>query len=123
MARGFRDFLEEVFAPIDGVNFRRMFGGIGIFRQGIMFGLVADDVLYLKADDTTKVDYQAEGCGPFIYDGKTKPIVMPYWRLPERLFDEPDEFTDWVMTAFEVAERTQKAKAKNSRPVKRKTDA
>ena len=52
MAGGFQELLVELFEPVGGVTFRRMFGGLGIFRQGLMFALVADDTLYLKADET-----------------------------------------------------------------------
>ena len=51
MASTFQDHLAELFAPLGGVVFRRMFGGVGVFRDGLMFALVADDVLYMKADD------------------------------------------------------------------------
>jgi DNA transformation protein len=124
MAGGFQDLLADLFEPVGGVSFRRMFGGIGIFRQGIMFALVADDALYLKADDTTATGFKAEGCGPFVYDGKSKPHVMPYWRLPERLYDDPDEFRDWALAAFRVAEQAKEERPKRApRPRKRKTSA
>ena len=123
MAGGFQDLLAELFEPVGGVSFRKMFGGIGIFREGIMFALVADDALYLKADETTTADFKAEGCGPFVYDGKDKPHVMPYWRLPERLYDEPEEFRDWALAAFGVAERSKDPKPKKKKPPKRKIHA
>jgi DNA transformation protein and related proteins len=124
MAGGFQDLLVDLFEPVGGVSLRRMFGGIGIFRQGIMFALVADEVLYLKADETSSTAFKAEGCGPFVYDGKSKQHVMPYWRLPERLYDEPDEFHDWALTAFRVAEQAKKERPKRApRPRKRKTSA
>jgi len=94
MGSGFQEFLVELFEPVGGVGFRKMFGGIGIFRDGLMFALVADDTLYLKADDNTAIDFKAEGSGPFVYDGKDRPVVMQYWRLPERLYDDPDEFRE-----------------------------
>jgi DNA transformation protein len=124
MAGGFQDLLVDLFEPVGGVSFRRMFGGIGIFRQGMMFALVADEALYLKVDDATSTAFKAEGCGPFVYDGKSKQHVMPYWRLPERLYDDPDEFRDWALTAFRVAERAREEKPKRkSRPPKRRTSA
>ena len=119
MAGGFQDLLAELFEPVGGVSFRKMFGGIGIFREGIMFALVADDALYLKADETTTADFKAEGCGPFVHDGKDKPHVMPYWRLPERLYDEPDEFRDWALAAFGVAERSKEKKPKKKKAARR----
>ena len=103
--------VEELFAPVEGTSVRRMFGGFGIFRRGIMYGLVASDVLYLKADELTRATFEAEGCEQWVYDGKQRPVPMPYWRVPERLHDEPDEFREWALAAFAVAERTTKPKA------------
>lgn len=126
MAAGFQELLVDLFEPVGGVTFRRMFGGVGIFRQGLMFALVADDALYLKADETTSIAFKAEGCGPFVYDGKDRPVVMQYWRLPERLYDEPDEFRQWALDAFSVAERARKQKPKSkrkSRAAKRRINA
>jgi DNA transformation protein len=119
MDGSFRDFLAELFEPLGGVSFRRMFGGLGIFRDGLMFGLVADDVLYLKTDDTTRSGFEAEGSGPFIYGAKDGPRSTSYWRAPERLFDEPDEFRDWAMTAFSVAERKKENAEGEVRPRKK----
>lgn len=110
MVGGVDSFLEELFQPVPGARFKRMFGGIGIFRDELMFGLVAYDVLYLKADDETIAAFEAEGCGPFVYEGKGRTTTMPYWRVPERLFDEPDEFSQWAEAAFAVALRAANAK-------------
>ena len=96
MASDFEDYLKDMFSPIDGVVFRRMFGGLGIFREKTMFGLVADDILYFRVDDEIVSDFEAEGSGPFVYDGKNKPIEMPYWRAPEHLFDDPEDFVAWA---------------------------
>jgi len=124
MAEGFQDLLVELFEPVEGVSFRKMFGGIGIFRLGIMFALVADDTLYLRADESSSIDFKAESCGPFVYDGKNRPHVMPYWRLPERLYDEPDDFRRWALNAFAVAQRAKEENPKKKRrPAKRKINA
>ena len=113
------DLLEELFEPVEGVSLRRMFGGIGVFKAGLMFALVADDVLYFKADHTTSPQFEAEGFGPWVYEGRGKSVAMPYWQAPERLFDEPDEFATWARAAFAVAERTKKPKDK-AKPAKKK---
>ena len=118
MTSGFAEHLEDLFAPLGGVKLRKMFGGIGVFRDGIMFGLVADDVLYLKADETTSPDYAAEGCGPFVYQGMGREVAMPYWRLPDRLYDDADDFRAWAEAAVAVARRTAKPK-KAKRPAKK----
>jgi DNA transformation protein len=122
MSGEFQEMLAELFAPLGGVSFRRMFGGVGIFKEGMMFALVASDVLYLKADEATSIAYAAEGSAPWTYEGmKTgKATAMPYWRLPDRLLDEPEEFNQWAAAAFAVAERNRGKSKKRPAP-KRKT--
>ena len=114
MAGGFNELLEELFEPVRGVSLRRMFGGIGVFKDSVMFGLVDDDVLFLKADETTLERFEAEGSTPWIYQGRHRANVSTsYWRVPERLYDEPEEFREWAVAAFVVAERAKKPKTKN----------
>lgn len=105
---GYLLFVKELLSELGPVMIRRMFGGAGIFCDGLMFALVADDVLYLKADDDTRAAFEAEGCVPFSY-AKTggRNTIMSYWRTPERLFDEPDELTVWARRALGVARRQQ----------------
>ena len=116
MSAGFREYLEEQFAPIGGVSIRSMFGGLGVFRESLMFGLVADDTLYFRIDDGNLPAYQQEGSEPFVYTGgKGKPMAMAYWRAPERLFDDPEEFERWAKEAFAAAARVDAAKPASKR--------
>lgn len=94
------------------VNVRRMFGGAGVYADGVMFGLIAEDTLYLKGDVETKRDFEAEGLCPFVYEGRGRKISMSYWRAPERLLDDPDELVVWARTALEAARRAAAAKPK-----------
>lgn len=103
---GFLDMLRDLLAPAGAITIKRMFSGAGIYAGGVMFGLVADDVLYLKADAATTPRFAAEGLEPFTYEGKTKPVAMSYWRAPERLFDDPDEMTVWVRDAIAASQRS-----------------
>lgn len=117
MSSGFREYLEEQFAPFGGVSIKSMFGGLGIFREGLMFGLVADDTLYFRIDDESLPAFEQEGSEPFVYTGgKGEPMAMSYWRAPERIFDDPDEFRSWSENAFAAAVRVDNAKP----PAKRK---
>ncbi|MDX2156515.1 MAG: TfoX/Sxy family protein [Hyphomicrobiaceae bacterium] len=98
--------LEEHLAPLGPVTIKRMFGGAGLFLDGLMFGLIADGGLYLKSDDGNRSDFEREGCRPFSYakaDGRT--TVMSYWQVPERLLDEPDEMREWARKAHAAAAR------------------
>ena len=114
------DFIRDLFAAFGPVTVRRMFSGAGIFADGLMFGLVIRDVIYLKADDESIADFEREGCGPFTYtrgkkSGRPSEHALPYWRLPERLYDDPEELTGWARRAFAAAERKKFAP-----PAKRK---
>ena len=116
------DFIRDLFAPFGPVTVRRMFSGAGVFADGLMFGLVVRDVIYLKADDTNRADFEREGSAPFTYtrgkkSGRPSEHALPYWRLPERLYDDPDELADWARRAFAAAERKKFARRK---PTKRK---
>ncbi|TGD98006.1 TfoX/Sxy family protein [Methylobacterium nonmethylotrophicum] len=109
---GDRAFLEEMLAPLGGVALRRMFGGLGLFRDGLMFGLVARDVLYFKAAPDETAAFAAEGGAPFSYatrDGRTTTIAS-YWRAPERLNDDPEEFLLWARRACAAAEGADRVK-------------
>jgi DNA transformation protein len=112
----------DLLSPWGGVTARRMFGGYGIYRQGLMFALVADDVLYLKVDDQNRAAYEAAGVGPFTYDGKNKTVTLPYWEAPSDLFDDQDAMIDWAKGAFGAALRARKpvkpVKAKKKQPRK-----
>ncbi|HEX2113982.1 MAG TPA: TfoX/Sxy family protein [Alphaproteobacteria bacterium] len=99
-----------------GVSARRMFGGYGIYRQGLMFALVADDVLYMKVDDQNRPAFQEAGMGPFTYDGKSKTVTLPYWEAPSELFDDADAMIAWAKDAFAAALRARKP-AKSGKPL------
>ena len=94
--------------PMGPVTGRRMFGGFGIFMEGLMFGLVADNVLYLKVDDGNRPRYEAAGSQPFTYQGKSKPIQMSYWKVPEDVFDDGASLVEWGTEAHAAARRAKR---------------
>jgi DNA transformation protein len=104
----FVDTVLDLLSPWGGVTARRMFGGYGIYRQGLMFALVSDDVLYLKVDDRNRPAYEAAGTGPFTYDGKGRTVTLPYWEAPSDLFDDADAMIEWAKGAFAAALRARK---------------
>ena len=114
------DFIRDLFAPFGPVTVRRMFSGDGIFADGLMFGLVVRDVIYLKADDANRADFEREDCAPFTYmrgkkSGRPSEHALPYWRLPERLYDDPDELAEWARRSFAAAERKKFAPRKRAK--------
>ena len=85
----FLGFVIESLRPLGPVGARRMFGGHGIFLDGLMFGLIADGQLYLKVDDGNRAAYEAEGLQPFTYTGsRGRMIELSYREAPSEGFDE-----------------------------------
>ncbi len=103
---GFADFLREQLTPLGRVTMRRMFGKTGVFCEGLMFGMVTDNVLYLRVDDDNRAAFkEAASFPPLNYEKKGSTIDLSFWRLPERLYDEPDELVTWARLALAAARR------------------
>ena len=112
-AKGDPDRFDDLFAPFGGIVVRRMFGGEGLFRDRVMFGLVFDDRIFLKTSEESRQVFIAEGCGPFTYKMKRgEGVLTSYYALPDRLYDEPDELAEWARTAFAVALQSPTAQKK-----------
>jgi len=80
VSNGFLDQIAELLASLGHVTARKMFGGASLYCDGTIFAIVEDDVLYFKGDETSKRRYEDEGLKQFVYEGKTGPVSMPYWR-------------------------------------------
>ena len=117
----FAEFLREQLAPLGRVTMRRMFGKTGVFCDGVMFGMVTDNMLYLRLDDRNRAAFEEALSSPLLsYEKKGSTIDLAFCRAPERLFDEPDELVAWARLALEAARRVA-AKRKRSpvvRPAK-----
>jgi DNA transformation protein and related proteins len=102
----FAEFLSEQLAPLGRVTMRRMFGKTGVFCDGLMLGMVADNTLYFRVDDGNRAAFkEAASFPPLNYRKKGDTIDLSFWRAPERLFDEPDEFVTWARIALAAARR------------------
>jgi DNA transformation protein and related proteins len=106
----YADYLQDVFALFGPVTARKMFGGHGLYHDGVMFALVADETLYLKADGETVGDFAREGLEPFHYDKGGRLVKMSYYRAPEAIFEDPELAADWARSAFEAALRARAGK-------------
>jgi DNA transformation protein len=108
-------FVTDQLASLGHVTTLRMFSGAGVYCDGVIFALILRDVVYFKADDGNRAAYEAEGCVPFSYEAKGRKIeIGSYWRVPERLFDDPDDMVEWARAAL-AAGRRAAAKEKPKR--------
>ena len=110
VADEFLTFVLDQLAGVGSVRSRRMFGGAGIYCRGVMFALIADDVLYLKVDDSNLADFEEAGTEPFRpYPEKVaKATVMSYYEVPADVLEGRDRLTSWVQKALRVAIRKKK---------------
>ncbi|HEU0012842.1 MAG TPA: TfoX/Sxy family protein [Longimicrobium sp.] len=104
----YRAWVLEQLGRIAPVTSRSMFGGVGVYADGLFFALMDDDTLYLKVDDTNRGDFQAAGMGPFdpFQDGRG----MQYYELPAELLEDAGALRPWVEKALDVARRARKKK-------------
>jgi DNA transformation protein len=108
------EFIRDLFSQFRPVTVKRMFGGAGVYCEGLMFGLVFDGAIFLKVDETSIPDFEREGSRPFVYTRAKSPDrvgrhSLSYWRLPERLYDDPDELAVWAGRALAIAQRKKAA--------------
>jgi DNA transformation protein len=95
------DDIVELFSAFGPVSVRRMFGGAGIYSNGTMFALVTDGVIYLKAGDSNVAMFEREGLAPFSFSKSNHAqVVTSYRRMPDRLYDDPDELAEWARAAL-----------------------
>ena len=105
------DLLTSVGAPFDqDTRLRLMFGGHGIFCDGVMFALIADEILYLKVDAETKPAFVDAGCEPFTYDKSGKSVALSYLTVPDDAAEDIDELRPWAHMALAAANRAQAKK-------------
>lgn len=101
--------LHEVFALFGPVRARRMFGGYGIYHDGLMFALVADNELYLKVDEVSRSSFIELGLSPFEYLKNGKPIKMSYYLAPDEIFEDAEVACEWASLAYAAALRGRKS--------------
>jgi DNA transformation protein len=101
----FVDYVLETMSHWSSVNARRMFGGYGLYRDGLMFALIADDVLYFKTDAANVAQFERAGSLPFVYQSATRTVQMSYWSASADSLESPDEMRDRCQSAYAAALR------------------
>ncbi len=105
----FAEYVVEQLGAWGEVSVRRMFGGAGLYRGTVMFGLIADDVAYLKVDDSNRDDFVAAGSAPFMpFAEKGKTTVMSYYEIPADVLEDRMELAQWANRSWLVATKKRK---------------
>ena len=110
MSDDFVDYVMELLGPFGTVGARRMFGGHGMFLDGLMFALVSGDTLYLKADAMNRIEFEQAGCEIFSYMRGGKRAALNFYRAPEDAMESPELMLPWARTAYAAALRANAKK-------------
>jgi DNA transformation protein and related proteins len=108
----FIPFVQELLEDWAPVSARRMFGGHGLYHEGLMFAIAMDGRLYLKTDEANRPEFEALGLAPFTFAMKGRDVALSYWAAPDSIFDAPHEAVHWAKSAWNAALRGHLAKAK-----------
>lgn len=96
-------YISDQLKGIKGVETKKMFGGIGFFQDGKMFGMIGNDVFRLKVDDTNQADYEKRGMEP--YHSSSKKKGMPYWEVPEDVISDKSALKKWAQKSINIAHK------------------
>jgi DNA transformation protein len=107
----FVDYVVELAADWATVSARKMFGGYGLCREGLMFALIVEDELSFKTDTDNVAQFERAGSHPFVYQSQTRTVQMSYWSAPAASLDSPAVMRGWCQLAYAAALRAQVTKA------------
>lgn len=110
------DAIRDLFSSLGRVTIRRMFGGKGVYRDGLIFAIEMDGDVLLKADALSAPDFAEAGSSRWVYEGHARrgAVAMPYWSIPDSALDDPDEMALWARRAHEAALRAPRSKNRKS---------
>ena len=101
---GFLDYVLDQFSGWSDVTARKMFGGAGLYRDGKMFGLIADDIVYLKVDDSNRAEFVQAGSSPFKpYPDKS--TTMSYYEIPPDVLEQQDQLVEWAERSLAIQKK------------------
>lgn len=102
--------IRDLFEGLGPVTIKKMFGGKGVYFDGLIIALEVGGEIMLKADKESAPDFEEAGSRQWVYDGHKgrKPTAMPYWTIPESAVDDPDETAVWARKAAEAGRRAKK---------------
>jgi DNA transformation protein len=110
VSESYRDFVLEQLGQVTPVTARSMFGGVGLYAEGLFFALIAEDRLYFKVDDTTRPEFERFGMESFRPFGED--TAMGYFEVPADVMEDPMKLAPWMRKALDVATEAKRGKRK-----------
>lgn len=110
--QSYHDFvIEDLLGDIDGISSRAMFGGWGIYKNSLIFAIIAEGELYFKVDDSNRRDFEKLGSHPFVYSqGNHKPTAMSYWLLPAEVQEDRELLAKYVNKSVAASKNAKRVK-------------
>ena len=102
--------VQDLLSGLSGVQARAMFGGWGIYKDGIIFAIIVDDVLYFKVDESNQSQYHSRGSRPFTYQSRGKPISISYWEVLADVIDDREAIMRWAEEAFRISRKKKQSR-------------
>jgi len=104
------DGLKALFEPFVAVTVKRMFGGHGVYAEGLCFAIESGGEVFLKVDAGSQSEFEAVGSSPFIFNAKGRAMPTSFWRLPAEAYENVDELRRWAALGLAGARRAATAK-------------
>ena len=106
VSESYKEFIDDQLAGIEGVYAKKMFGGVGYFVDGVIFGCIMGGVFRLKTNEQTEKKYTELGLSGYNVPGKN--MTMPYFEVPESILENPNELKKWSLEALEISRNNKK---------------
>lgn len=109
VSNDFIDYVIDQLSDWGKVTVKRMFGGAGLYYDGLAFAMVSNDVVFLKVDETNKYKYIQQGSLP-LKPFSSDVIVPSFYNVPDEIFEDSDQFVEWVGESFAIQKKRNKFK-------------
>jgi DNA transformation protein len=113
ISESYREFVLEQLGRVTPVTGKSMFGGVGLYAQGLFFALMAEDRLYFKVNDATRPEFEQRGMEPFRPFGEDS--AMGYYEVPADVMEDVGQLQLWMSRAIDVAATAKSGKTKRSK--------
>ena len=108
MNNSYVDYIIELLSPFGSITSKFMFGGCAIYKDGIIIGIIVDNELFFKVDDSNKRHYELYGSAPFMYKAKGRHVALSYWKVPEEILEQQDKLLEWLTWSYEISNCSKK---------------